>query len=205
VTPSTRSTLTGVPEGPSTFPSPSFPAAAPDTRSAATGSAALPSPRWLRLVLVTAALLIGSGAASFALVSLVRHLPATTSTGMSPSRDDTASARERPHSAAANAPTAPAAAPPPIDAGATDAPDRAAIAVQSPHPASPPTGSLHIVGVPILTVTVDGKPYGDTPLTIPLNAGSHRVRLQNVENHSDELLSITIVDHQTYTIDRMPK
>jgi serine/threonine protein kinase len=205
VTPSTRSTLTGVPEGPSTFPAPSFPAAAPDARSAATGSAGLPSRRWLRLVLVTAALLIGSGAASFALVSLVRHPPATTSTGMSPSRDDTASARERPHSAAASDPTAPAAAPPPIDAGATDAPDPAAIAVQSPHPASPPTGSLHVVGVPILTVTVDGKPYGDTPLTIPLHAGSHRVRLQNVENHSDELLSITIVDHQTYTIDRMPK
>ncbi len=61
------------------------------------------------------------------------------------------------------------------------------------------------MGVPILTVTVDGKPYGDTPLTIPLNAGSHRVRLQNVENNSDELLSITIVDHQTYTIDRMPQ
>jgi hypothetical protein len=61
------------------------------------------------------------------------------------------------------------------------------------------------VGVPILTVTVDDQPYGDTPLTIPLNAGSHRVRMRNVENNSDELLSITIVDHQTYTIDRMPQ
>jgi hypothetical protein len=59
--------------------------------------------------------------------------------------------------------------------------------------------------MPILTITVDDRQYGDTPLTIPLNPGSHRVRLRNVENHSDELLSITIVGHQTFTIDRMPK
>ncbi|HEX8111278.1 MAG TPA: PEGA domain-containing protein, partial [Kofleriaceae bacterium] len=154
--------------------------------------------------LVAAALGVGSGVTSFALVSLARQPPATTSTGVSPTRDDTASARERSHSAAAGASAAPAAAPP-IDAGAAGTPDPAAIAVRSAHPAPQPTGSLHVVGVPILTVTVDGKPYGDTPLTIPLNAGTHRVRLQNVENNSDELLSITIVDHQTFTIDRMPQ
>jgi serine/threonine-protein kinase len=198
-----RSTLTGVPEGPSTFPAPSFPAAATGTGSAA--SRATPPPRrWLRLGLVAAALLVGSGVASFALVSLVRRAPATTSIGRSPGRDDTAAAREPSHGAAADASTAPAAAPP-IDAGTTDTPKPRAIAVQSAPPTAQPTGSLHVVGVPILTVTVDDQPYGDTPLTIPLNAGSHRVQLRNVENHSDELLSITIVDHQTFTIDRMPQ
>ncbi len=201
--PSAPSTLTGVPGGPSPFLAPSFPAAAPGTRSAATSTTAPPR-RWLRLALVAAALLVGSGVASFALISLARQPLAPTSTRLSPSRDDTAPAREPAHSAGAGAWAAPAAAPP-IDAGAAATPDPGPIAVQSAHPAPQPTGSLHVVGVPILTVTVDGKPYGDTPLTIPLNAGSHRVRLQNVENNSDELLSITIVDHQTYTIDRMPQ
>jgi serine/threonine-protein kinase len=229
--PSAPSTLTGVPEGPSTFPAPSFPApsfpaaapgtasaasgaaapgtrsavsgaAAPGTRSAVSGAAALPPRRWLRLGLVTTALLAGSGAASFTLVSLVRQLPAANPTGMSSSRDDTA-AREPPHGAAADA--SPPAVAPPIAAGATDPPKPGAIAVQSAPPTPQPAGSLHVVGVPILTVTVDDRQYGDTPLTIPLNAGSHRVRLRNVENHSDELLSITIVGHQTFTIDRMPK
>src|SRR5262249_46464602 len=96
--------------------------------------------------------------------------------------------------------TAAARPPAPVD---TEAPKPGAIAVQSDPAAA--MGSLHVVGVPILTVTVDDKPYGDTPLTIPLNAGTHRGRLQNVENHSDELLSVTIVDHQTFTIDRMPQ
>ena len=200
-TPPGRSTLTGVPEGPSTFPAPSFPAAATDTASAASGAAASPPRRWLRLALVAAALLIGSGVASFALVSLVRKAPATTWTGMSPGRDDTAAAREPLQGAPADASTAPAAVPP----IAADPPKPGPIAVQSASPTTQPTGSLHVVGVPILTVTVDDKPYGDTPLTIPLNAGSHRVRLRNVENNSDELLSITIVDHQTFTIDRMPQ
>jgi serine/threonine protein kinase len=200
VAPSTRSTLTGVPEGPSTFPAPSFPAAT-GTGPAARGAIPAPPRRWLRIGLVAAALLVGSGAASFALVSLVRQAPATTSTGISPSRDDTAAAHEPSHGTAADASTAPAAAPP-IDAGATDTPKPGAIAVQS---APPIPGSLHVVGVPILTVTVDDQHYGDTPLTIPLNAGTHRVRLRNVENNSDELLSITIVDRQTFTIDRMPK
>jgi serine/threonine protein kinase len=222
VTSSTRSTLTGVPEGPNPFPAPSPPAApsasALDTHlSAPTGPLPPPPRRWLRLGLLAAALLVASGGASFTLVSLVRQFSATASTDVSPSRDgaaarpdvprssDTASTRERPR-AADDASFAPAAAAPPIDAGATDAPKPDAIAVQSAHPSSQPaTGSLHIVGVPILTVTVDGKPYGDTPLTIPLNAGRHRVQLQNVENHSHELLSVTIVDHQTFTIDRMPQ
>ena len=203
-TPSSPSTLTGVPEGPSTFPAPSFHAAATGTRSAVSSTIPPPPRRWLRLGLVAAALLVGSGVASFAVVSLVRQSAATTSTGRSPSRDDTTATREPPRAAAADASTAPAAAPP-FDAGATDPPKPGAIAVQFAPPTLQPTGSLHVVGVPLLTVTVDDRQYGDTPLTIPLNAGTHRVRLRNVENNSDELLSITIVDHQTFTIDRMPQ
>jgi hypothetical protein len=198
VSPSARSTLTGVPEGPSTFPAPSFPAAATGTAPATTGPIPPPA-RWLRLGLVAAALGIGSGVASFALVALVRQPAAATSTDLSPGRDDTAAREPAP-----GAPAAPATAPP-IDAAAADPPKPRAIAVQSAPSTSQPTGSLHVVGVPILTVTVDDQQYGDTPLTIPLNPGSHRVRLRNVENNSDELLSITIVDRQTYTIDRMPQ
>lgn len=77
-------------------------------------------------------------------------------------------------------------------------------AVQSAPPATEdPIGSLHVVGVPALTVTVDGKPCGNAPLTIPLNAGQHRVRLYNVQTRIDETVAVTIVDHQTYTLDRM--
>jgi eukaryotic-like serine/threonine-protein kinase len=123
--PSAPSTLTGVPEGPSTFPAPSFPAAAPGTGSAASGAVAPPPRRWLRLGLVATALLVGSAAASFALVSLVRQPPATTSTGVSPSRDDTA--REPPHGAAADA------SPPPPRRRSLRAPPTHRNRVQSPY------------------------------------------------------------------------
>ena len=59
--------------------------------------------------------------------------------------------------------------------------------------------------MPILTVSVDGNPYGDSPLMIPLTAGKHRVRLQNMQHHIDDVVPVTIVDHHTFTIDRMPR
>ena len=215
--PHTRATLTGVPEGPSTFPAPAAPSAAGlgAWRSTPTGTLAPPR-RWLRLAALAAALLIASAFASFALVSLVRRPAVSPLPRVAPSRDapapaaggasDIATPVERPRGAGGDAAGARAPAAPPIDAGAADTPKPDAIAVQSAHPTPEhPTGSLRVVGVPILTVTVDGKHYGDTPLTIPLNAGKHRVRLQNVEHHSDEVVAVTIVDHQTLTIDRMPK
>ena len=198
VTSSTRATLTGVPEGPRPFAAPPFPPAFPPPRSTAV-SIARGAPRWPRLVALAAALSIGSGVISFGAVSVLRPPSPPASPAASPGRDptvapasDTGSPREPLPTGASG--TAPIAAEPP---------GPRAIAVPSAPSAA--TGALHIVGVPILTVTVDDKRYGDTPLTVPLNAGNHRVRLQNMENNSDELLSITIVDHQTFTIDRMPK
>jgi len=53
---------------------------------------------------------------------------------------------------------------------------------------------------------VDGKPYGDTPLIVPLKVGNHRVRLQSAQPHFDEVLpSVNINENQTTTIERMPK
>jgi hypothetical protein len=108
-----------------------------------------------------------------------------------------------PHDAAA---LTPPAGGPAVDAGAPDTPKPPAITVQSPRPGTERrTGSLHVVGMPILSVTVDGKPHGDTPLTISLKPGKHRVRLQNVENNLHEDVSVIITEHQTTTIDRMPR
>ncbi|HMG24377.1 MAG TPA: serine/threonine-protein kinase, partial [Kofleriaceae bacterium] len=126
---------------------------------AATGRLAARARRWPGLLVLAAVLFVASSVAAFVTVSLVRR-PATTartSGGAAPS--ELAAPREPPKHA-----------------------------VQSPQPAATdgPNGSLRVVGAPILTVTVDGTPHGTTPLTIPLTAGPHRVRLQNLEHHIDD-------------------
>ena len=119
-----------------------------------------------------------------------------------PPSDIATASGELPHRSSGDAVTSA----PPIDAGAQDAPKPSAIAVQSTQsPAQQPTGALHVVAVPILTVSVDGTTYGDSPLTIPLAVGKHRVRLQNMQHHIDDAVPVTIVDHHTFTIDRMPR
>jgi serine/threonine-protein kinase len=119
-----------------------------------------------------------------------------------PASDTAAASGELLHRPAADAVTST----PPIDAGAQDTPKPSAIAVQSTQSsAQQSTGALHVVAVPILTVSVDGTTYGDSPLTIPLAIGKHRVRLQNMQHHIDDAVPVTIVDHHTFTIDRMPR
>jgi hypothetical protein len=64
-----------------------------------------------------------------------------------------------------------------------------------------PLGAIHVTAMPALTVFVDGKPYGDTPKTIPLKPGPHKVRLTN-ESGTDETFPVTIVSGETKEIPR---
>lgn len=110
------------------------------------------------------------------------------------------------------------AALPPSDAAPLDA--AAPIRSELPKPganASQPTqagaekktGTLRVVAMPIVTVTVNGKSYGDSPITIKLPVGKHRVHLQNLQNLQnnidDVLPAVMITENQTTTIDRVPK
>ena len=92
----------------------------------------------------------------------------------------------------------------PHDAGVADAtaPDAKKDASSS-HQAHPEAarGALFVTGMPILTVTVDGTKYHDSPVTIPLKAGPHKLLLTN-ENGYRELVPITIEPNQTTTIER---
>jgi eukaryotic-like serine/threonine-protein kinase len=193
--------------------------------SATTGTIAPPRHRWspLLVLLVTA---IASGVVAFVIVSAITsptaQLPAPTL--RDPARDiqtppalaDAGAAIRAIDDAAPHA--APSSTPTPADLGIRDArsgtasPDATAaqkpgaIGMQSTHARATRSGQLHVVGVPILTITVDGKLHGDSPRTITLPVGRHRVRLRNAQNHIDELLPAVIIrENETTTIDRMPK
>jgi hypothetical protein len=100
--------------------------------------------------------------------------------------------------------------PTPLDAGVPDA--AAVIATtakkdaSSSQPAHPVAdhrlGKLSVLAFPILTVSVDKKTLGDTPVTVALSAGKHIVRLSNAETGHDESLVVMITENQTFTIDR---
>jgi hypothetical protein len=177
----------------------------------------------LEPLLVLLAATIASGVVAFVVVSALRHHPATGAHRDAPDGSAPGSGMHRPpdhadasHTAPPDAPGAPpdtsagipdAHAAIPVDLGPHDAPKPAAIAVQSPHAgATNHVGRLHVVGVPILTVTVDDEPFGESPRTIVLPVGVHRVRLQNAQNHIDVLLpAVLIRENETTTIDRMPR
>jgi hypothetical protein len=55
--------------------------------------------------------------------------------------------------------------------------------------------------MPTLTVAVDKTTYGDTPRTIPLAAGKHKVHLTN-ESGYDETFTVTIDPGKTQEISR---
>jgi serine/threonine-protein kinase len=212
-------TLTGAPSGPLPTLSPSHGEPGLGTgREPPTGAVDAPPRRGIARLAVPLALLIASGVAAFAMVSAVRgsstSAPHTDSslgsaTGPEAGAEAGAEAGDRSHEAAllaAPGAAAPGDAAPPSQPSAADTPQPAPIAVQSVHPgAERRTGSLRVVALPILAVTVDGAPFGATPLTIPLKVGKHRVRLQNVEHHINEVVAVTIAEHQTTTLDRMPR
>ncbi|HET9991218.1 MAG TPA: serine/threonine-protein kinase [Kofleriaceae bacterium] len=112
--------------------------------------------------------------------------------------------------------------PTPIDAGMPDAPP---VAANSPDAgvsdvaahdhqkgaSSIPTGhsptekkaqgAIHVTAMPTLTVTVDKTTYGDTPRTVPLAPGKHKVHLTN-ESGYDETFMVTIDPGKTQEITR---
>jgi len=119
------------------------------------------------------------------------------------------------------APVVDAAVVVPVDAAAPDAavavaPSAAPAAGSSDSSDRPPPrgdkaatkrqGALEIHAMPVLTITVDGKPYGDTPKTIKLTVGRHKVILKNTANDTTELVpNVMINENQTTTIDRINK
>ena len=103
-------------------------------------------------------------------------------------------------------PTPPPDAPPPTDASVADAtaPDakKDAISTHQAHPdARTGSGELFVTTMPIMTVWVDGKRYGDAPVTIPLKAGPHKLKLTN-ESGTVENIPITITANHKTTIQR---
>jgi hypothetical protein len=147
----------------------------------------LEAPRRPRLaqVLVVLSAAIVSAVVAFVIVSAVKHKPAALPH----------------HDAALGAPWIP------LDAGIPDVPKPGATGGQPAHPGAEwQSGTLQIVAHPVLTVTIDGKLYGETPLTARLKPGKHRVVLRNVENKINDVLPAVIIDeNQTTSIDRMPK
>jgi hypothetical protein len=109
-----------------------------------------------------------------------------------------------------------------IDAGMPDAvivvqiqPDAGVADVAAPHvqkdasstkPGHPatdkkPPGKLNVYAMPVVTVFVDGKKLGDSPLTgVSVPSGKHKVRL--VGPNGPEELSITVEPEQTFEIKR---
>ncbi len=194
-------TLTGAPAGPG-FTDPGL----GTLRSAPTATLGAPPRRILARVLVPLALLITSGVVTFAIVSAVRNPTASAPRTDNSLGSATTANAPAPGALSRAAITFQPSATRPIDAGAAVTPKPAAIAVQSSRPdLDKPTGSLYVVGLPTLSVTIDGTFYGTTPLTIPLRVGTHRVRLQNAGKHIDEVVPAVITEHQTTTLDRMPQ
>jgi hypothetical protein len=188
--------------------------------SATTGT--LLPPRRLRLasVLVVLAAAIASGIVAFVIVSAVTARPAThphrdagagsavaAAAGLPPidARGGPGAASTDPSLDAAAPTSTPVDAAAPIDAGIPDAPDPGASGGQPVHAgADRRSGTLEVVARPALSVTIDGRRYGDTPLTTRLAPGKHRVVLRNVENKSNEVLPAVIInENQTTSIDRM--
>ncbi len=107
----------------------------------------------------------------------------------------------------AGIPDASPPAPPPIDASVADAAvtdaKKDASSSSPSHPvAEKRLGRLAVKAFPVLTVYVDKKSYGESPVQITLPIGKHVVRLVNTDVHHDETVTITVNENQTTTIDR---
>jgi serine/threonine protein kinase len=64
------------------------------------------------------------------------------------------------------------------------------------------SGSLYVTAFPVMTVTVDKHRYGDTPITIKLPVGVHKLVLSNNEAGTNEARNVTIVENRTTTVDK---
>ncbi|MGE0870828.1 MAG: serine/threonine protein kinase [Kofleriaceae bacterium] len=63
-------------------------------------------------------------------------------------------------------------------------------------------GYVDIRAFPVLTVAIDGKPVGDTPLRMKLSVGKHVVRLRNPDSGHDERVPIEIQERRTTAVVR---
>ncbi len=175
---------------------------------------ARPKRRLGRVFVIAAAVAIGLGAASFALVSSATKRGDQVAVGSAAASPVAHSVAQPTPIDAGMAPAdAPAPTPPPppapIDAGVADAaalhPQKDASSAQPAHPAvEKRTGRLRVDAFPVLTVYVDSRKVGDTPFPpIMLPVGKHALRLVNNENGIDEHLAITITDGQETLINRV--
>ncbi len=181
--------------------------------SAPTGTIEAPRKRTAFKVIVIALVTIGSGAATFALVSSRtgdQRVAATPADAPRPSPDagvpvavpvDGPSAAATP--VAIDATPAPPAAPADAPAPPLDAAKKDASSTQSAQPVAKKYGHLTVRAFPVLTVNVDGKQMGDTPLTKKLLVGKHTVRLTNAGTGFADKVSIEIKEGETLVIERM--
>ena len=88
------------------------------------------------------------------------------------------------------------------DAAPTDGPQKDASSPRDGHAVAKRFGRLEITAFPVLTVTMDGKSLGDTPIKKQVPVGKHTLRLRNVEAKRDERITIEVRENQTTSIDR---
>ncbi|MEO8846261.1 MAG: serine/threonine-protein kinase [Kofleriaceae bacterium] len=171
-------------------------------------------------VLIAAGLLSAVGA--FVIVLVVTKKKAPDAGAGSGSSGSAIIATASPPDAAESKPDATVNSPTPLDAGMPDAPAAPPIQIDAgvrevaPHSgqkdasSSRPghaatekkaSGTLSVSAFPSLTVFVDNRKYGDTPQSISLPAGKHKVRLLNGPNGPEEV-SITIEPNQTFSLKR---
>jgi serine/threonine protein kinase len=168
-----------------------------------------PQPPSKSRALILVAALVASAAVAFAIVMAVTHgrgKPGDAGSG-SPAIGSAAGVVAQLQADAA-VPDAPPPPPPPvaIDAGVPAATGsdakKDASSDHSVHPAAQKTGSLSVRAFPVMNVTVDKKRYGETPVTIKLTVGAHRLEMSNAELGTDETQTITITENHTTTIEK---
>jgi serine/threonine-protein kinase len=157
------------------------------------------------IVLVTAA----SAAGAFAIVAASRGSSKDEPPAVATGPAVQPAATTPPPDAAIDAPTdAPIDAPAdaaPADAVPVDAaPQKDASAGQPAQPVeAKQQGYIEVKAFPVLTVILDGKRLGDTPIKRKVAVGKHTLRLVNTDRNYDEKVPIVITADKVTTIERM--
>ena len=192
-------------------------ARAAPTGGAASELSAAPEPRRGRMIALVALAFVATAAAAFGVVTAVTSGKKAPPAVAQPVGSESGSGSGSGPGPGTGSGTQPVVKQPTIqDAGVAVTshaalPD-AAVAVakkdasstRSAHPgAEKRTGILYVTALPALRVIVDHTTYGDTPQTITLEVGPHRVELVNQENGYDETKTVTIIANKTTTINRV--
>jgi serine/threonine protein kinase len=154
------------------------------------------------IVLVTAA----SAAGAFAIVSASRgksssEPPPAVATG--PAVQPAATVL--PDAAPIDAPASGPADAPPADAVPVDAAPQKDASPSEPaqRVEAKQQGFVEVKAFPVLTVILDGKRLGDTPIKKKVAVGKHTLRLVNTDRNYDEKVPIVITADKVTTIERM--